>query len=62
MLNNYEKLDEMAIDGMFTVPSINNYDMLGIRKYCKDKNKPYSELTDEEINFFTIRNRNREAI
>jgi hypothetical protein len=62
MRNDYVKLDEMAVDGMFTVPSIDNFDMLAIRKYCKDKNKPYNELTDEEIGIFTIRRTERHAI
>ncbi|MCL2639041.1 MAG: hypothetical protein FWD48_11810 [Oscillospiraceae bacterium] len=62
MFNEYVKLDEIAMDGVFAVPSVDDFDMLAMRKYCKEKNKPYNELTDEEIGFFTLQRQGREAM
>jgi len=54
MNNEYLQLDEMATDGIFAVPSDKDFDMLALRRYCKEKNKPYEELSDEEISFFAV--------
>jgi hypothetical protein len=57
MKNEYVEMDQLTPDGTFTIPSKMNIDMLALRKFCKENNIPYENLTDEDIKKFIIANR-----
>jgi len=50
----YLELDNEVNDGVFTVHSGDNIDMLALRNYCKNNNIAYKDLTENEIAKFNI--------
>ena len=57
MKSEYLDFDNCSSNGAFTVPSDDNLDMLSLLNYCRKNNIQYSDLSDEEISLFRIRNK-----
>lgn len=53
-LEDSQKLDELAYDGVYTVPGEDDLDVMKLRDYCKSNNIKANELTDEEIKQFEM--------
>lgn len=46
------EIDKYAVNGIYTMPIKKELDILRLRKYCRDNNKKYGDLTEEEIKKF----------